>query len=138
MLPKLIIGGNHSDSRGTVRFNRNFDSSSIKRLYIIENENTEFIRGWQGHKIEQRWFSVIQGSFKINLIAIDNWEFPSINLKPLSFVINAKTFDVLHVPKGYVSSIQAIEKDSKLLLMSDYLLGEIDDEYRYEIEHFKI
>jgi hypothetical protein len=45
--------------------------------------------------------------------------------------------DILHVPQGYVSSIQALEESSKLLLMSDYLLGEISDEYRYDITYFK-
>jgi len=45
--------------------------------------------------------------------------------------------DVLHVPPGYVSSIQSQEKSSKLLVMSDYLLGEIQDEYRYDITYFK-
>ena len=45
--------------------NNNFDLSSIKRIYFIENKNTSILRRWQGHKIEQRWFSAVIGSFKI-------------------------------------------------------------------------
>ena len=137
MIPRIITGGSHSDTRGTVRFNNSFDATAIKRVYLIENKETTFVRGWQGHRIEQRWFSVLQGSFKIQLIAIDNWENPSRDLKHFSFIINAEVLDVIHVPKGYVSSIQALEKGAKLLVMADYLLGTIQDEYRFDIDYFK-
>ena len=137
MVPKIINGGSHSDTRGTVRFNNSFDATAIKRIYLIENNETTFVRGWQGHRIEQRWFSVLQGSFKIELIAIDNWENPSKELKLLSFIINAETLDVLHVPQGYVTSIQALKEGAKLLVMADYLLGTIQDEYRFDIDYFR-
>ena len=71
------------------------------------------------------------------MIAIDNWENPSKRLKSLSFIVNAETLDVLHVPQGYVSSIQALKEGAKLLVMADYLLGEIQDEYRFDIDYFK-
>lgn len=76
MIPKIIKGENHNDSRGILFYNNDFDASAIKRLYVIDNHKTNFIRAWQGHKIEQRWFSVMQGSFKIKLTKIDNWEHP--------------------------------------------------------------
>ena len=136
MIPKIITGNSHTDTRGTLCYNNDFDASAIKRIYVIEN-NGDFIRAWQGHKIEQRWFSAINGSFKIGLIKIDNWENPAKNLKKLFYIINSDTLEVLHVPKGYVSSIQAMEVGSKLLVMADYLLGEINDEYRYDANYFK-
>mgnify|MGYP003575426084 CR=1 FL=1 len=138
MEPKLINGNYHSDQRGTLLYNNDFDASLIKRIYIIENESPEFVRGWQGHQIEQRWFSVVSGKFKIQLIKIDNWENPSQNLEVFSYLIDSEKLNILHVPKGYVSSIQSLELNSKLLVMADYLLGEIKDEYRYDIDYFKI
>ena len=120
-----------------LKYNNNFDASAIKRIYFIENKNTSIIRAWQGHKIEQRWFSAVTGSFKIQLIAIDNWEKPSISLKPITFVLNADTLDVLQIPAGYVSSIQSLEKSSKLMVMANYLISEIKDEYRFEVDYFK-
>ncbi|MEN9907195.1 MAG: hypothetical protein RLZZ540_336 [Bacteroidota bacterium] len=137
MIPKIINGGSHSDVRGTLRFNNSFDATTVKRVYLIENKDTVFVRGWQGHRVEQRWFSVLQGSFKIELIAIDDWEHPSKKLQSKVFIISSDTFDVLHVPKGYVSSIQSLEENAKLLVMADYLLGEIHDEYRFDIDYFK-
>jgi hypothetical protein len=135
--PKLIKGSSFTDIRGTINFNNSFDASEIKRIYIIQNFSVDFLRGWQGHKIEQRWFSVVQGSFEIYLIAVDNWEVPSRNLKSIMYNLEATTLDVLHVPPGYVSCIKSKEQDSKLMSMSNYALGEINDEYKYSIDIFK-
>ena len=137
MVPKIIRGGKHTDSRGTLLYNNDFDAFGIKRIYVIENNETTFVRGWQGHRIEQRWFSVLQGSFKIELIAIDNWENPSTDVERFSFIVDAETLDVLHVPSGYVSSIQSLKEGAKLVVMADYLLGEVQDEYRFDITYFE-
>lgn len=136
--PTIIKGNSHTDDRGTIIFNNDYDATEVKRIYFIENKDINFVRGWQGHKIEQRWFSSVQGSFKITTLAIDNWEQPSKNLPSQEFVLNAATLDLLHVPKGFVTSIQALKEKSRLMAMSDYGLGEIKDEYRYDINHFKI
>jgi len=136
MIPEITKGNSHSDSRGTLFYNNDFDISAIKRMYVLENESTDFIRAWQGHKIEQRWFSVMKGSFRIQLIEIDNWDSPSNELDRFSFIVNAEKLDVLHVPSGYVSSIQSLEQGSKLLVLSDYLLGEVKDEYRFDVDYF--
>lgn len=137
MEPTIIAGGCNADARGTVFFNNSFDASEINRVYVIENISPIFIRAWQGHRIEQRWFSAIQGSFKIQLIEIDNWDNPSKDLHQFSFVLNATKMDVLHIPAGYVSSIQAQEKGAKLLVMANYRMGEIKDEYRFDVDYFK-
>ena len=134
--PKIINGNSLTDIRGTINFNNSFDASEIKRIYIIKNSSLDFLRGWQGHKIEQRWFSSVHGSFYIKLIKIDNWELPSKNLECLEFSISNKTLDVLHVPKGYISCIKAMEKDSKLLVMADYKLDDINDDHKYSSDYF--
>lgn len=137
MIPKLIQGDSHEDSRGTLIYNNDFDAANIKRIYVIENTNTDFVRAWRGHKIEQRWFSAMAGSFAIQLIAIDNWDTPSKKLERFEFVLDSEKLDVLHIPAAYVSSIQSLEEGSKLLVMANYLLGELEDEYRYESNYFE-
>lgn len=137
MFPKIIKGNSHEDSRGILSYNNDFDASTIKRVYIIENINSDFVRAWRGHQIEQRWFSAVKGVFEIQLIAIDNWDFPSKKMERFAFVINAAKLDILHIPAGYVSSIQSLEEGSKLLVMADYLLGELEDEYRYASDYFE-
>nr|WP_315026717.1 WxcM-like domain-containing protein [uncultured Chryseobacterium sp.] len=135
--PVIFESGKHSDERGSLFFNNNFDASEIKRMYCIENTDTKFIRGWTGHKIEQRWFSALQGSFLIRLIPIDHWETPSKVAQIFEFRLKAGGLDILHIPKGYASAIQAEEEQSRLLVMADYFLGEIDDEYRFPIDYFE-
>ena len=133
----LIKGGVYKDHRGKLFYNNDFDATQIKRIYFIKNNDVTIFRGWQGHGIEQRWFSVVNGSFKISFIKIDNWENPNENSLIEEVQLDAKEFDVLHIPKGYITGIEALEKDSKLMVMSDFLMGETNDECRYSKEYFK-
>lgn len=137
MVSKLFKGNNHVDLRGTLFYNNDFDATAIKRIYVIENQTTHIVRGWRGHKIEQRWFSAVKGSFKIELIAIDDWGHPSKELKRDTFVIYAETMDVLHIPAGFITRIQSLEDGSRLLVMADYSFGVLDDEYRFEVDYFE-
>lgn len=137
-IPTIIKGNSHTDDRGTILFNNQFTATEVKRIYFIENKDTEFVRAWQGHKIEQRWFSAVQGSFEIKLIEVDHWEHLSKSSLIHTFILKANQLDILHVPRGYISSIQALETDSKLLVMADYLIGEVQDEYRFDADYFKI
>jgi hypothetical protein len=136
MQPNIIKGAFHQDERGKLKYNNQFNAFGIKRLYFIQNRDTNFERGWQGHKIEQRWFSAVSGKFEIKVIQIDDWENPNANVTPKKFEISSDNFDVLHIPSGCITCIRATEENSKLLVMSDYLLGETNDEYRYSLDTF--
>ena len=134
----MIIKGNRFiDARGTLCYNNNFDASLIKRIYTIENADADFIRGWQGHKIEQRWFAALIGSFEISVVLIDDWANPSKNRPITKYILTTDSLDYLHVPEGHITAIQALEGNSKLLVMTDYLLGELQDDYRYPIAYFE-
>ncbi|WGF92209.1 WxcM-like domain-containing protein [Aequorivita marisscotiae] len=135
-VPYIIKGGEHTDERGQLCYNNDFNLTDVKRIYRIENWSTRTFRGWQGHKIERRWFSAVSGSFKIELIAIDKWDNPAKGCNLSSFELLSDKLDVLFIPNGYVSRIQALERSSKLLVMADYLIGEVEDEYRFEIDYF--
>lgn len=134
--PQIIKGNNHRDNRGEIQFNNEFNAVEVKRIYTIENKEMEFIRAWQGHKIEKRWFSVIQGNFEIKLIRINNWQEPDPKSEIITFQIDDKGLHILYVPPGFVTSIQALAENSKLLAMSDYMLGEVNDEYRFNENYF--
>ena len=135
-LPKIIKGNSYSDSRGTLIYNNFFDASEIKRMYIIQNSSTEVFRGWQGHKVEKRWFLSLKGEFEINLIEVDNWETPSKDLQSIKYNLGSDKMNVLLVPPGFVSSIRSKVTNSKLLAMSNYGIEEIKDEYKYEKDYF--
>jgi len=136
MKPKLIPGGSYKDSRGELFYNNSFNLSQVKRFYVLTNRDTTFKRRWQGHKIEQRWFTALAGSFEIQLILVDNWNNPSVELEAITIELSHKTLDVLQIPSGYISSIQSRTNNAKLLVMSDYELNEINDDYRFSTNYF--
>jgi dTDP-4-dehydrorhamnose 3,5-epimerase-like enzyme len=129
--PYIIIGASHSDIRGNLLYNNDFFANQVKRIYVIENNNMDFVRGWQGHNIEQRWFTSIYGSFKIWVQAISNFETNNVLSEIYEFELNSNNLNVLHIPPGYVTAIQSIKENSRLLVMADYFLGEIQDEFRF-------
>ncbi len=132
----ILKGNRHSDHRGTITYNNDFDTSHIRRIYTIENISVDFIRGWQGHKIEQRWFAAMKGSFEISAIQVDNFDQPSKDLKSTVYIIDDESLSYLHIPAGYITAIRALQEESKLLVLSDYGMGEIKDEYRFDLNYF--
>ncbi|MGG5599558.1 WxcM-like domain-containing protein [Myroides sp. C8-3] len=133
----ILEGEKYNDSRGTLTYNNAFDASVIKRIYTIENATTNYVRGWQGHQKEQRWFAAMTGSFEITVIIIDDFEHPSEDIKAEKYLLNANQLTYLHVEAGRITAIQALEENSKLLVLADYGVGEIKDEVRYPLEYFK-
>lgn len=136
MFPKIIKGGFFEDERGVLKYNNEYDAALIRRIYIIENKNKNTIRGWQGHKIQQRWFTAIEGTFNICLMKIENWSIPSNHIEILEFSLDPASLDILFVPPGYISSIQSKSDKNKLLVMADYTLNEIQDEYKFPFDYF--
>ena len=78
----------------------------------------------------------MKGDFEIQLIKVDNWETPNKKLEKLTFKLTEETLDFLHIPAGYISSIKSYNKGDKLLVMSDYTLGEVNDDYKYSSDYF--
>jgi len=134
----LCKGNKFEDERGIITYNNDFDASLVKRIYTIENLQTDFIRGWQGHAVEQRWFACVRGSFRINVIKVDDFENPSSDLESESYDLTADVLDFLHIEPGCITAIKAMEENSKLLVLADYGLQEINDEYRFALDRFNI
>jgi len=135
--PKIIKGGTHTDHRGKVSFMNDFDMTEVKRSYVIFHPETGVVRAWRAHKVEQRWFHVLDGGFIIRLVKIDNWEMPDRNLSVEEFTLIAENIQVLHIPNGYGSSIQAIQKNSKLIVFGDYGIENAKlDDYLYPADFF--
>lgn len=134
--PSMIKGGSHTDHRGTIHFVNDFDMSQVKRFYLIEHPNMEIIRAWRAHRIEQRWFSVLVGKFVIRIVKIDNWESPT-KVVSIQDVHLSSCNEVLYIPSGYGTWIQAEENNSKLLVFGDYGIEHaFNDDYLYPQDYF--
>jgi len=133
---QILKGGSHEDQRGIICFNNDFDLSLIKRAYTITNHSIEFIRGWQGHKIESRWFASMKGEFEIMVIKLLDFDNPDSAEEIQKFLLSDNSLSFLHVPHGHITAIRACNQDNKLLVLADYNLNEIQDEYRFDLNTF--
>ena len=133
--PSIIQGEQYSDDRGAMSFVNQFNMDTVKRFYMITPKNTHIARAWQGHKQEEKWFHVLNGSFLVVLVEIDNWVTPSDNLPYKKFVLAADKHQVLHIPKGYANGFIALETDARLLVFSNVSLTDsADDNYRFDAD----
>lgn len=134
---KYINGGIAKDERGEIRFVNDFEMTDIKRFYIIKNADTELVRGWRGHRLGQRWFYVLSGSYSIDVVKIDDWDHTSRDLNVENHVLSASNSGLLYLPKGYATAIRALEAGSELLTYADQSLAEsISDDYTYSLNYF--
>ena len=80
----------------------------------------------------------MQGSFEIAVIEINNFENPSKDLIPEYFTLKTNNLDFLHIKSGCITAIKTKEENSKLLVFADYSINEIQDEYRFPLDYFKL
>ncbi len=136
---RLLSGESFLDDRGSIRFFNSFEMLPIRRFYEICPANTSFFRGWQGHIFEKKWFYCQQGTISIHLIKVDNFEKPSNELLPEVIVLKAEIPQILEIPGGYVTGIQAIAENSRLMVFANFSLDESkSDDFRYPPTTWKI
>ena len=131
----IINGNNHLDKRGLLCFFNSFDMTEISRMYEIVPSSTETIRAWQGHKLEKKWFYCNSGSFVINLIEIDEFENPSLQLIPSRIELSQDNAEILEIPRGYANGFKATKENSRLIIFSNLTLEESkNDDFRFPVE----
>jgi dTDP-4-dehydrorhamnose 3,5-epimerase-like enzyme len=126
--PNIITGEIFKDRRGKLYSCNNFDMSKIVRMYSIENFDSNYIRGWKGHKIETRWFFASKGSIIISTISISDLE--KSNPSPIikTFKLNEDNLNILEVPPGNATSIKQYSNGDRICVFADYHLGLSNDE----------
>lgn len=133
--PRVFRPEIFEDERGSVLAVNALDLSPVKRCYFIENLCTSFLRGWQGHNIESRWFLCLKGVFEVyvmSIVAFEKKQF--INLKKIT--LDSTEGFILLVPPGNVTALRSSEDPSRLQVFSDYGLNEVADEIRFDITTF--
>jgi dTDP-4-dehydrorhamnose 3,5-epimerase len=117
--PTIIKGGTFSDDRGSMRFVNDFKFTDVKRFYFIKHPNTTFVRAWQAHQFEKKYFYPISGSFVVAWVEIDNFKNPAKNLIPEYHILSANNSEVLSIPNGFANGLKALEPNSEILLFSN-------------------
>jgi dTDP-4-dehydrorhamnose 3,5-epimerase-like enzyme len=130
---ETVKGGTFIDKRGIINYVNDFSFSNVARFYVIMHKNIDVIRAWQGHKTEKKIFFVVSGTFVISWVKIDNWENPSTNLKAEHKILSESESTILSIPAGYANGLKALEKDSKLLVFSEFELEQSScEKIRYQ------
>lgn len=133
----FIPVGIAADHRGSIRFANAFDMADVKRFYIIENKDTDTIRGWRGHRAGQRWYYVLDGAFSLNVVQIDHWEQPSRELPITGNILQSADQRVIHVPAGYAIALQALQPGSRLLAFADQTIEQAEqDNHVFPADYF--
>ena len=73
---KIWQGGVAIDDRGCLSFCNDFNFEGVKRFYMVENFDHNFVRAWHGHKEEGKYVTVVSGAALIALIdlrGIKDW-----------------------------------------------------------------
>ncbi len=130
--PSIIKGGTFTDYRGAMRFVNDFKFENVVRFYFIKHPDVDFVRAWQGHQFEQKWFYPISGSFVVAWVKIDDFDNPSKDLEANFHIISSEKSEMIHIPKGYANGIRALEVNSEVMIFSDMEVEKsINEKIRY-------
>lgn len=134
---EIIKGGFFLDSRGKIQFVNDFHFDGIKRFYIITHPDFNVLRAWQGHKIEEKYFFVLSGSFTFASVKIDNWESPSNDLYVEKYTLNEGSNEILKINSGCANGFKANIASSSVLCFSNLTLEESkEDDYRFPNDYW--
>ena len=136
---EMIEGGLHVDERGVVAFCNDFDVSQADRFYTVRSHCTNQIRGWVGHRVEQKWFIAFSGTIIIAVVQPDDWQSPSRDIVPKKFLLSCLKPSVLHVPPGHATASVMLTSNAHLGIFSTGKIKDAaGDDYRFDTRMWKI
>ena len=131
MKATLTSGDSFKDYRGILRYVNEINPGYFRRFYIITHPDIKIVRAWQGHKIEEKAFYVISGSFTLAVVQPVDFNEPSDNEIPEFFKLTEENSQFLRVPGGSFTGIKALSKNATLLVLSTLTVDKSkEDDYR--------
>jgi dTDP-4-dehydrorhamnose 3,5-epimerase len=130
--PRLIRGGLAVDDRGRVSFVNDFDFAGVKRAYMAENFDVNYVRAWHGHRHAQKWVLCVSGSALVCAAELPDPQHPDPKAKVYRFTLSASAPSILHIPALYANGFRALEPHTRLIFFSSDTLAESNaDDFRY-------
>ena len=118
MKATVTSGNTFTDHRGVLRYVNETNPGYFCRFYIISHPDISIVRAWQGHKIEEKAFYVISGSFTIAVVQPKDFDLLSDNEIPEIFSLSEDNKQFLRVPGGCYTGIKALSLNATLLVLS--------------------
>jgi len=111
----------------------------VDRFYTIRAHRANEPRGWRGHRIEQKWFTVVKGTILLAAVRPDDWTLPACNLPVEQYVLSEMKPRVLHVPAGYATASMALTEDAIMVVFSSGRIEDAkQDDYLFPVDTWKI
>lgn len=130
---EIIEGEIYCDARGQISSLNDFRFDGVERCYFIHHPSTQVVRGWHGHRHEQKWFYCLKGAFTLALVKIDDWEHPSPTLPAEIIPLTDDRSRIVHVAEGYANCLKASVPGSIMLVFSSKILADaLGDSWRYD------
>lgn len=128
----LLTGGKVVDDRGSVSFVNDFNFSSVKRFYQVQNHTVNFIRAWHGHKNEGKYVYVASGSALIGAVSLEDE-------KIFRVVLSAEKPQVLYIPPNHANGFMNLCKNTIIQFFSTSSLDEsLNDDIRFPWDKWNI
>lgn len=133
MNEQLLIGDKVVDDRGSVSFVNDFDFKNVKRFYVVENHQVNFIRAWHGHKYEGKYVFVVSGAALVGVVSLDGDSLPN------KYVLSADKPRVLWIPPNYANGFMTLRSNTKVMFFSTSTLAEsLEDDIRFDFDRWDI
>jgi dTDP-4-dehydrorhamnose 3,5-epimerase len=146
--PKIIDVKKFVDDRGILTCSDEFTFNDVKRFYMVENHDINFIRAWHGHEKEEKYVHVISGAILIGLVPFSGpSSFPGesglLFSKNVDFVekhiLSSVSPKILYIPPNYFNGFMNLERDTKIMFYSTSTLEESkSDDIRLDYNHWNI
>lgn len=128
----LIEGSTAIDDRGKLSFFNDFNFESVKRFYIVENHQKNFIRAWHGHKKEEKYVYVSRGVAIVVAINMDD------NEDKKRYILSGDKPQILHIPAGYYNGFKTLTDDTQVVFFSTSTIKESQgDDFRVTANKWK-
>lgn len=141
---EIINGKKVTDDRGSVSFINDFDFKNIKRMYVVDNHKSGFVRAWHGHNHESKYITVLSGAALIAVVPLHAFAFvtwPGGNYDESTIfrrVLSADNPQIIRVPKNFANGAKTLVDGTKILYLSDKTLEESkNDDLRFSAECFR-
>lgn len=124
--PEVIERKLFVDDRGYVygAFDE-MDKAGIKRTYVVENHESNFVRAWHGHRRAATFIHVISGVARVAAVRIDDHSDVSV------WTISSHKPSLVYIPPGFYNGAQNLVVGTRMLVYSTITLDECkEDDYR--------
>ena len=142
---KYIEGDSFIDERGKLSFVNNFKLKNVNRFYQVENHKKNYVRAWHGHKYEEKYVFVNNGTFKIGIVEIEESDFSLIpedlskKYSPKIFIMSSEKPAILHIPRLTFNGFMNLTDNGIITFFSTKdLKNSVDDDFILKFDVWNI